>query len=182
MWTAHCDYVRKLVAPKIYSASMKTMYDDTLLHPMRSQEEYACLKPQRLNENHLGINRYAAERWIFDHPYVKPCEIMPLKLIEANANFPQTWTPITNPRPPTQANVGTESFARLVGRLFQWQYLYGMAPPKDSWIWKAYNHTNQTNLDGEPDWLQDCLNKTGTTYEESINGKLLAELVPKRNQ
>mmetsp|Transcript_32255 Transcript_32255/g.48659 ORF Transcript_32255/g.48659 Transcript_32255/m.48659 type:complete len:126 (+) Transcript_32255:527-904(+) len=30
MWTAHCDYVRKLLPPKTYSAAMQTMLDDTL--------------------------------------------------------------------------------------------------------------------------------------------------------
>ena len=32
----------------------------------------------------------------------------------------------------------TTSFARLAGRLFEWNFVYELQPPQHSWIWKFY--------------------------------------------
>jgi IS1 family transposase len=180
MWSAHCSYVRKLLAPKIYSASMQSMYDETLFHPNKTST-FGCLHPKGKEENHLGLNRFAPERWIFDHPDVLPCDILPFSLKEAPADFPQEWTPKLR-RPEEMIFEGDRgrqrqtSYARLVGRLYQWQYLYGKAPKNTSWIWNAYKGKE----DGAPEWISKCLKETGEMYNKSLTTKLLNEFMPFR--
>jgi hypothetical protein len=177
MWTAHCSYVRKLLAPKIYSASMQSMYDETLFHPNKTST-FSCLHPGGEEENYLGLNRYAPERWIFDHPDVLPCDVLPYQLRNAPDYFPQEWTPKL--RRPEEMKFGggggahRTSYARLVGRLYQWQYLYGKAPSNTSWIWNAYKGRE----DGTPEWMKTCLNVTGETHSQSLTTNLLKEFKP----
>lgn len=177
MWTAHCDYVRKLLPPKTYSPAMQTMLDDTLWNLER--QEFNCLRPKSSAQNHVGLERYAPERWIYDHPHVKPCNILPIKLAAVPVAFPQNWTPIAQPRPivgeSTGSSAKTPSYTRLVGRLYQWQYLYGLAPPKDSWIWKAYS--GNLGYEGGSIYLQNCLNNS-MHYNDTVNSKILLSLTP----
>ena len=177
MWSARCSYVRFLLAPNNYSATMQSMYDQYLLHPNKSEAEYACLKPQSLAENHLGLNRYAPERWIFSHPYVRPCDVLPMPLGRAPSTFPQTWTPQFRLAPTTPSGfhgMYKTSYSRLVGRLFEWQYVYAMVPPPHSWIWNHYKGKE----DGTDDWLNECLPKTNTTREKALTTQLLRRYWP----
>ena len=186
MWTAKCSYIRNLLPPKTYSATMQSMYETTLLHPIHSQfgHKYGCLRPQSLEENHLGLNRYAPERWIYSHPYLEPCEVMPMDVGKAPFGFPQTWTPNYHRVRHTFAKKQLfvlkqqfqSSFSSLVGRLYEYQYLYNnLTPPTTSWIWDAYRYIEM----GHYKWLQRCLNETNTTTftERNINDEILGSLL-----
>ena len=186
MWTAKCSYIRNLLPPKNYSATMQLMYETTLLHPTHSKfgHKFGCLKPQGLEENHLGLNRYAPERWIYSHPYLEPCEVMPMEVGKAPFGFPQTWTPVYHRIIHSfgkkllfvRKQQFQSSFSSLVGRLYEYQYLYNnMTPPTTSWIWDAYRYIEM----GHHRWLQRCLNQTNTTTftERNIDDEILGKLL-----
>ena len=181
MWSTKCSYVSSsLMSPRIYSAALLSMYNVTLLHPNHSETgKYACLRPQSMAPNHLGIGRYSNERWIFSHPDVQPCDVLPMHLGQAPSDVSQKWVPRLQ-RSPTSKNQGFRfgpgkaSYSRLVGRLFEWQYLYGKSPPNTSWIWKEF----QNFQDGDDKWMASCLSKSNTTRQDALTTKLLRELLP----
>jgi len=87
MWTAHCSYVSQLLPPKVYVQANQVMLDDTLNNPNR--DDFSCLRPRVPEQhNHVGLQRYAPERWIFDHPNVNPCSVFPMRLADAPMAFP----------------------------------------------------------------------------------------------
>jgi hypothetical protein len=92
MWTAKCSYIRNLLPPKDYETAMQRMYNETLLHPVLGATKYACLKPIHWKDNHLGLGRYAYERWVWSHPDVIPADVIPMMKINFT-NFPQVWRP-----------------------------------------------------------------------------------------
>lgn len=149
MWTAKCSYVQHLLPPRDYEPAMRNMYQSTLQHPVLGETKYACLNPRTSstaeNENHLGVGRYAYERWIWSHPHVQPAEVVP----PGSWNFsryPQTWKPRLQKGPTTlpkrvgfDRGLGGTSFSRLEGRLFEWDYLYPhQRPSNSSWVWDFY--------------------------------------------
>jgi hypothetical protein len=179
MWTVKCSYAAKLLKPKEYGIAMKAMYDDVLLHPNVSESKYACLQPQSLEENYLGIGRYASERWIFSHPHVDPCNILPGEQKAVTGAFPQKWTPelrtvASSGRFKGGRGLWTTSYSRLVGRLFEWRYIYGIGPRNSSWVWQSYKGIE----DGDRLWLKRCLNKTKTLRQDAFTTMLLEELRP----
>jgi len=104
----------------------------------------SCLQPISAKENHLGLGRYAYERWVWSHPDVIPADVIPMGKINVT-EFPPTWTPsfrrslMGSPkRMGLHRGIGESSFARLEGRLYEWDYLYHKAPSNDSWIWDYY--------------------------------------------
>ena len=87
MWTARCSYIRRLHPPNNYSNVLEFMYLRVL-----SQSKYACLRPINQSPNHLGLGRFAAERWSFSHPAVSPCDVVKHEGF-VEPDFPQTWLP-----------------------------------------------------------------------------------------
>ena len=183
MWTAKCSYLTKLYyPPSNYSNAMKEMYDQTLLHPVLGPTKYKCLQPAYTSNNHLGINRYALERYPFSHPYVLPCDVYPIGfkvMYEGEEASSRTttvavektlWKPALK-RSPTKKPRGVglqngpnkHSFARLDGRLFEWKYIYNNTIPKPtSWVWKYYQGGFEHGAKG---WLKrnNCTTPTTTT-------------------
>ena len=178
MWTTKCSYVKNLIPPVEYESKMYQMYNETLLrnewNPSLStatatddqqqqqrpnnndNDYYNCLKPMSTNENHLGLGRYAYERWIWSHPNVVPSEVVPYGQNSINYNvFPQTWYPhLGRGGKNSTKNVGLDTgygisnYARLEGRLYEWKYLYdGLIPSKQSWIWSYYKTGYETGSD-----------------------------------
>jgi hypothetical protein len=145
MWTAKCSYIRNLLPPKKYAQAMDRFYNATILHPkLRKSKKYACLQPIHWKENHLGTGRYAYERWIWSHPDVVPADVIPFKKINFT-EFPPVWKPKLGRslkgspiRMGLNRGFGLSSFARLEGRLLEWNYLYHKEPANASWIWDYY--------------------------------------------
>ena len=192
MWTTSCEYVSQLISPKIYSASLKGMYEDTTIHPQHSQigNRYACLTPppERNIENHtahlpkhyqskfnnmiytenkIGLNRYAAERYIFDHPSVEPCDVLPMPLGKAPFTFPQDhlWSPKFKKVTRLQTQYAHTTYDHLVGKLYQWLYLYGKVPPPTSWLWNADEKGKEV---GAIHWIRKCLNVSDDIPDDDI--------------
>lgn len=160
MWTLQCSYVRQLYEPKKYATAMETMYRATLRHKLHQNTTYACLQPRNWTHmNHVGLGRYAAERWALSHPHVMPCSSLPHQLNMNKINSwdtPQAWEPVLTrePRRPAMAtglNSGKfgSAFARLEGRLHEWRHVYNATPAKHSWIYKYYGKRFVTNSPNE---------------------------------
>jgi hypothetical protein len=168
MWSAHCDYVRQLIPPSLFEERVQSMYQNTVLHPILQNTTYACLAPVSTAPNHLGRGRYAMERWVWSHPDLRPCHVVPLpddgedRPSNNNNNTPSSslssvWSLQMGP---TQKQIGrllnrvTDNFARLEGRLFEYSYLYGKLPPSTSWIWSYYKPKFRQ---GGPAYMKKCL-------------------------
>ena len=143
MWTAKCSYVRHLLPPIHYESAMRRMYKETIFHPEKRKTDYACLKPLSMKKNHLGLGRYAYERWVWSHPDVEPAVVLPQGEDFDFNKLPQEW----NPRLVRAATlwprwldwgISLSSFARLEGRLIEWEHLYHKYPRNSSWIWRYY--------------------------------------------
>ena len=160
MWTAKCSYLNQLYyPPSNYSNVMKELYSQTIFHPTLSQTKYKCLQPNHTSNNHLGTNRYSLERYPFSHPYVKPCDIIPASIKNLNLDNIEKWKPTKLQRGPTKSpdKIGLQygiyktSFARLYGRLFEWDYIYNLKPPNNSWVYKYYKGGYEH---GSKHWMQ----------------------------
>lgn len=135
------------------------MYDSTLNHSVKQyEEEYRCLRPIDHSPNHLGLGCFAMERWAFSHPQVRPCDFMPSDDVLADEWKTANWTAGDLRRSPRKhpKTVGFQyhktSFARLAGRLFEWNYLYGKEPPAKAWPWRWYRGFEK----GTPQLLESC--------------------------
>ena len=113
------------------------------------------------------------ERWIWTHPTLEPCNILPRPMAQISGEFPQTtttWTPRLHRAP--DKTVGfylkheKNSFARLEGRLLEYQYLYGQLPPETSWIWKYYTPKFRQGNDA---FLTRCLAHKGACTMLPVN-------------
>uniref|UniRef100_A0A7S3L4N9 Uncharacterized protein n=1 Tax=Amphora coffeiformis TaxID=265554 RepID=A0A7S3L4N9_9STRA len=156
MWAAKCSYMHNLYEPRKYSRALEEMYNTTILDPTLGNTTYACLQPTEWRDSHTGLGRYAGERWAYSHPDVRPCSSLGGTTVSrAELDF----VPRLRKEPNLRAKFGPlanhryhNSFARLEGRLFEWKYLYGQAPPDDSWIWKYYIGYET----GTEEFLQSC--------------------------
>jgi hypothetical protein len=162
MWTAKCSYLHKLYPPHNYSAAMQAMYDNTVFHPILRLSKYACLQPNHTANNHLGLNRYSLERWPWSHPDLQPCDVLP-RAAQDTSSPPgfqsRQWTPKLKRAPLSPPKgVGMQfgpykfSYARLEGRLLEWQYIYGSIPQNNSWVWKWYKGFER----GNDKWMKQC--------------------------
>mmetsp|Transcript_11053 Transcript_11053/g.26693 ORF Transcript_11053/g.26693 Transcript_11053/m.26693 type:complete len:175 (+) Transcript_11053:833-1357(+) len=170
MWTARCSYIKRLKSPMEYPRLLQTMYDTTLNHSTKQyEEEYRCLRPMDQSPNHLGLGRFAMERWAFSHPHVRPCDVMPSDDVLAEEYTTGNWTAGDLRRAPRKhpKTVGFQyyktSFARLAGRLFEWNYLYGQEPPAKAWPWRWYRGFEK----GAPQFLESCQQRVVVSAEET---------------
>ena len=156
MWTAKCSYVKELYEPLKYAQAMEEMYNNTLRHPILGNTTYACMQPSTWRGTHVGTGRYTSERWVYSHPDVTPCSSLGFVTVgKATTDF--TPRLLREPRHNAHQSSLTNhrfqnAFARLEGRLFEWDYLYGKKPPEDSWIWNYYKDY-QT---GTEEYFREC--------------------------
>ena len=153
MWTARCDHVRQLHPPLQYAAAMEDFYQATLLHPVKGNTTFACMQPLTWRGSHTGRGRFAAERWLFSHPLVQPCAAKQRnsKANDNNNNENDNFGLVKEPNHKARVTkLGTNpkfesTFARLEGRIFEWQYLYnGTQLPDNSWMHRYYGHRYRT--------------------------------------
>jgi hypothetical protein len=165
------SYIKQLKPPTEYPQLLQSMYDNTVNHTTKRYDpQYRCLRPRDMSPNHIGLGRYALERWAFSHPDVTPCDILrPRKDFTDEEYIMGNWTPPGVRRAPrlSPTAIGLwsykTSFARLEGRLFEWNYVYGMAPRNSSWVWNWYRGDF---LRGTPGSLEICQNRSldGTPF------------------
>ena len=157
MWSATCDYVKKLYPPSQYAGRMQKLYDKYLMNETLA-ENFTCYRPTNHEENHLGVGRYAMERWVWSNPNVKPCSVLPYRIpkMPYTLEDQNTWEPALAP-PPHRIGSQGNSYARLDGRLLEWSFVYpGQQIPIDSWIWRCYSGKEQ----GSPEWMAQCQNRS----------------------
>lgn len=111
MWTAECSYVRQLLPPSNYTsmrqALLETMYaeHDCLAQPADITESNVSLAwnltdPMFLRN--VGLGRYALERWMMNHPSLRPCEVWPYGVIGMQSEsqlmlgLPSEWGKMVN--------------------------------------------------------------------------------------
>jgi hypothetical protein len=111
MWTAECSYLRQLAPPANYTtmrqALLETMYaeHDCLAQSADITELNVSLAwnlTDPLFLRNVGLGRYALERWIMNHPSVRPCEVWPHGVIGMHSEsklmlgFPSEWGKMVN--------------------------------------------------------------------------------------
>ena len=153
MFTASCDYVRKLVPPLSFERQMSQAADRARLlwrDPAMNFTSQIWYGRQDLSESFMGTNRYANEHWITSHPDLKPC------VVRRNHSKPNNTAWAWSPAPILPLNESIKSILRrqlshenihqrrkeyilLPGKLFLWNRLYeGARPPVDSWFWSYF--------------------------------------------
>jgi len=156
MWTAHCSYVKILVAPEPFEQKM-----DDVINALKEQKDvmaemFPCVGPglDCLEPSHFGMGRYSYEHWIHSHPTVIPCDVLPTNysFVWKYNNIPKIddeWQPeihvgarfpLSNFLNDGYLPMNAKWFT-LKGRLFEWTHLFGHLAPKDSWVWHYYGTT-----------------------------------------
>ena len=154
MWTAKCNYIKKLHAPSTFEAKMDLIVSEFRDNTSLRALFLPCID---INENRdclggplIGYQRFASEHWIHSHPSVVPCDTLP-------SNYTFMWMynnlPDVNVKWETDLHVGPrftlESYLNngvlykiqwftLAGRLYEWDQLYNEVPDKNSWVWFYY--------------------------------------------
>jgi hypothetical protein len=129
MFLARCDYVSKLMDPRLFDHAMVE------IHGLRDD---SC----------LGTGRFASEHWIHSHPTVRPCDMytetdfvwgMP-RFPELNIEREKTHMDL-QPAPRFH-NLSSYilKYCRGIGvsrkaRLDEYQRLYNETPAEDWWGW-----------------------------------------------
>jgi hypothetical protein len=81
MWTAKCDYVRKLLPPIDFEAKMKSMYDESSTLQAKgvlTNHLFPNIKRKKMDNVSMrlfGLERFAMEHWVGSHPFVAPCDM-----------------------------------------------------------------------------------------------------------
>lgn len=147
MWTANCSYIQTLIPPLEFEAKMREMYaslekcnhdsntNSTSCHVIKPDMKWA--------DNHLGLGRHAMEVWAYSSPHVQPCSTMKEEYMKKPSL--EEWTPTILQMPKNEKirGIGPKTdypWFKKQGRLYQYNYLYGEEPPKDSWFWKTYQY------------------------------------------
>ena len=150
MWTAKCDYVKKLLRPDGFAAAMQAMVD----HLVEAHE----VDPSIPGTGHIGLGRYAMEHWLGSHPSMQACDIYPGVYEWNYGHLPDSETPWvpdlkTAPRVPFSETKLSLPFLQnhrhkewFCGprRLLEYGFLYNNElPPPQSYIWTMYDEGNR---------------------------------------
>jgi hypothetical protein len=170
MWTAKCDYIKKLIRPDAFVAAMDAMVD----HFVKAHEVDPSIPRPGSNKqpsyveillgshpishpSHTGIGRYAMEHWLGSHPSMLPCDVYPGVYDWKYLNLPDSKTPWvpdlkTAPRFPLNKTTVSLPFLRTrkdpvwfcgPAKLLEYGFLYNNElPPPQSYIWTLYDESN----------------------------------------
>lgn len=171
MWIARCSYVRELQPPLQF------------LHKMNALAELYALNRGKdaISQPSLGTGRYASEHWIHSHPSVRPCDLYdalgPLQSYR-NMETSHAWEMKVQMAPREDLEFygrGLQNFNRKAGwgwdrnaKLVEWQFLYGVMPTADSWIWDYYGTSS----------LVEARNKTPFSRLTRFDGEQLQLIHP----
>lgn len=154
MFSASCDYVKKLMPPPVFEKKMYNITGDTYLAHLRKQftTELFELDPQI-----LGLHQHSIEHWIGGHPDLKPCDVAPMtdastpgRILDRMKRYSWSLAPRRGSAPAGYLTGDTESNFRssrevafreyyyLAGNIFRWHNLYDKIPASDSWVWQWY--------------------------------------------
>ena len=158
MWTAHCSYVKNLISPIDFELRMKRVMQTLELERPLKKDMLPCTgKEDCIEPPHVGLTQYCSEHWIYSHPAVVPCDVLPTKysFLWTDNNLPgqkEKWKPdvFVGPRFPLSIFLNnyipsTPKWLTLEGRIFEWKNLYESLPPRNSWIWYYYGRHSWDN-------------------------------------
>lgn len=144
MFTADCDYIRRLIPPKEYESRLKEMYASLESCETNGLGSACVVRPNATwDDNVLSIGRYAMENWVFSHPRARPCITHhELYLTKRKGPPVNKWKPKLRIGPHQKQyrpyGIFKEPWFTLEGRLFQFHFLYHEKPPESSWFWNFY--------------------------------------------
>lgn len=150
MWVSKCSYVAKLIHPSLFQLAMHQMAKSAPIQKFGNVSN--------VEEHIAGLGRYASEHWIHSHPDMCPCDVYPNTRYRFGYEpLPQNddWVPDLSkaPRHSTfnrnavfvvRGERSTEDkWFTIEGRKYEWKFLYGKIPDKESWAWIYYPHSRQ---------------------------------------
>jgi hypothetical protein len=142
MWLARCDYIQRLMNPRLFEAKMVTV---TTI-PKKNSTSLAC----------HGLGRYSAEHWVHSHPSCNPCDLSnDSKFTWAYQNVPRAnFEKQLAMAPRFHRNVYKHSrYCRVYdskkkyktpigfsvqARLQEYKQLYNASPDESWWGWEFY--------------------------------------------
>lgn len=137
MWSAKCNYVKKLVSP--FDLESKNKLAVTTKPTKVTMLLYKS--PGNLHAS-LGEGRFAAEQFVGTHPSLIPCSFRGDEFwtIDPPGSFDLhvIKTEQLDFELIEQNNAHLKEWFLLPGILWRYHVLYGEVPPPESWIWRHY--------------------------------------------
>lgn len=183
MFTATCQYVKKLIPPVNFSDAMEKAIGDVVVLRLKKQISTNLL-PDR--KDFFGLERYSDEHWIASHPEVVPCDCDQIGLMWkyhtrlyslSNLSFfmsphvdgsPGYYNKRTARRVSRNEDLRIPEYYYLAGNLVKWFSLYGKAPSSDSWAWKFFPDGNM--------W-RTAVEKHGNQAVDIVTKKYTSEVI-----
>jgi len=139
MWLGRCSYISRLMEPRRFQFKMNELIERYSLYKYTDSSAF------------IGAGRFAMEHWVHSHPDVRPCDVFnvigSLQGYHNLDNF-ETWKLDQSlaPRHPIEFyahniqdfNFYTSWSFDLNARVAEWDFLYGILPSQNSWIWPYY--------------------------------------------
>ena len=140
MWSAKCNYVKKLTSPFDLEAK------NNLALQTMPEEMTMSLYSQNMERFALGKDRYAAEQFVGNHPSLIPCShkgdhgefwsVDPPGAFESFMIPAQTLKVVLDEM--MANNNHLKEWYLLPGILWRYHIIYNELPSSDSWIWRHY--------------------------------------------
>lgn len=155
MWTAKCQYIRKLAPPGMLRLRRTRAIQAVDLLMKQKVDRPMDAKFCPYDPLLLGLSRFFAEHWIGTHPSIRPCDLSsspslefwktgdrdasdhsfnmaPRHTIDAEWDF---YNYCNNSQILDNEEERLKEYFLLPGHLFRWIKEYNETAPDDSWIW-----------------------------------------------
>ena len=151
MWAARCDYISRLIQPKLFESAMDLVFEES-----DSGSDDRCPPAGGEADNCYGIGRFSSEHWVLSHPDARPCDLdsnpkyawgKPSRAgLEAMRSFLQKGDEVKLLQPAPRSHMsdyrthhdcptcGEDVSTRIDG----YRILYKKKPPASWWGWKFF--------------------------------------------
>lgn len=148
MFTADCNYVRKLDAPQLFEIRMNQFIRALLMMKLRN---IVVTNMFPTSPDTLGLARHSLEYWIASHPELIPCDLSTEGLSFWSKQRHNEFHWGLAPRHIEEAPFGVKfprnvfahdsqrlrEYSLLPGHILRWNFFYGKTPEPFSWQWFA---------------------------------------------
>jgi hypothetical protein len=151
MWTASCEYVNELLPPHVFQERMQQHIGQVLA--MKLSRQLVVHDFQEKFEQ-LGLGSYSLSQWIGSSPALAPCDLT-TKALSYWSGADRSTNEFKLVKAPhkhngileidkalieqsTDASFRIREYQYLAGRLLKWFTLYGKAPERQSFAWRAF--------------------------------------------
>jgi len=194
MFTATCEYVKRLREPAEFEEIMEKVAGDALVWKLRKMIGTNLFD---FDPELLGLSQYNTLHWIGSHPNLKPCDVAPVKyswfggLIAPNdysssKSYDFRWAlaprrssaPLDTPlalarqledKVRTDEAKTFQEYWYLAGQIQKWHSIYGTVPREDSWVWKWYPRGKEW-LEGWTRSGEEVIRELTTPYVDENEG------------